>query len=294
MSDRDPTNPNLSAILGAIETAVTPATFAWLREGVEQLARGLRDPDDRLDQLATRSAGALRRLGGESLRDAALPLATSCGTIDAGRWSRGDAGRACLLLAATDHGAPGWDALVRAYFRRGDEVERAAAVRALCLLPEPCALRNLALEAGRINSMRLYAALALDNPYPAACYDEHAFNQVVLKCLFNGLPIERISGLLRRANPELSRMCEDYVAERVAAGRGVPSDVWLALEPHATARGLALTLEYLEHPEPSHRLYAVRALARRRVDARITAALAERLDHEDNDIVRRALAAACD
>ena len=52
---------------------------------------------------------------------------------------------------------------------------------------------------------------------------------MVLKALFIGVRVERIVGLTRRLNPELSRMARDYAAERLAAGRTVPADLVLAL-----------------------------------------------------------------
>ena len=43
--------------------------------------------------------------------------------------------------------------------------------------------------------------------------DLAAFNQLVLKAMFTGVALERIVGLSRRVNPELSRMARDYAAE---------------------------------------------------------------------------------
>jgi len=46
--------------------------------------------------------------------------------------------------------------------------------------------------------------------------------------------LERIVGLDRRANPELTRMAADYAAERRAARRPVPADIGLAMTGTAT------------------------------------------------------------
>lgn len=275
--------------MSALEAVVTPSAMAWLQDGIGRLAAD----QDRAGILATFSAGALRRLGREPLGPAG-PLPTHCGPLTLDPWRRGDAGRACLLLAATGAAAPGWEQRVQGLFRHGDEEERVAVVRALCLLPAPCDLRGIALEAGRANSLALYAALALDNPYPSACYEDHMFNQVVLKCLFNGLALERIVGLTRRANPELTRMCEDYVGERVAAGRPVPVDIWLALEPQAGPTGIELILSYLDHEDPRHRRYAALALSRRRAEPAIATALSARRAHETDPAVRDVLLAPAD
>ena len=284
--------PNLDALLAGLESACPPEGLAWLRQGLE----AVRASPQPLEALSGRFPSALRHLGREPL-GGALALTTPCGPLNPAPWPRGDAGRACLLLTALAPRPGETQALVTTLFRQGDEGERAALVRALCLLPDPCTLRPLALEAGRINSLHLYAALALDNPYPSTCYADHDFNQLVLKCLFNGLPVGRIRGLGGRANPELSRMCEDYLDERQAAGRTVPEDIWLALEPCASPRGLTLVLDHLGHPEPGHRYHAAVALGlalaagRRHDDPSVAAALTRRREIENDPQVRRALAA---
>jgi hypothetical protein len=149
------------------------------------------------------------------------------------------------------------------------------------------------MESGRANSLALYAALALDNPYPSACYDDSAFNQLVLKSLFNDLPLARIIGLAERSNSELSQMCEEYRDERVAAGRCVPRDIWLALAPHASDRGLALALEALDDGDPEHRYNAIVALSRRCDEQRVGRALSDRLARETDSKLCRLLRAAC-
>ncbi len=166
--------------------------------------------------------------------------------------------------------------MIRDLFRDGDEGERVSLVRALCLTPEPSRLLQTALEAGRATSLRLYGALALDNPYPACCYPDHDFNGLVLKCLFTGLPVGRISGLAQRTNATLARMCEDYHDERVLANRAVPADIWLALVPYASRRGLDLALGALGADDPTHRYHAALALGARRAEPVIGAALAAR------------------
>jgi hypothetical protein len=47
----------------------------------------------------------------------------------------------------------------------------------------------------------------------------------VLKALSLGLQLKRVDGLDERLGPELTRMAEDYTAERRAAGRPIPKDL---------------------------------------------------------------------
>jgi hypothetical protein len=148
--------------------------------------------------------------------------------------------------------------LIKAAFRNGDEIERANIVSALVLFPDAGDLKSIALEAGRINSLVLYMALTVNNPYPAAFYAEHEFNQLVMKALFQGINIEFVYGLAQRTNPELSRMCEDYIDERMDAKRTVPADIWLATQPFISPRGRQ-QMAQLEKQDPRHKEFSDKA-----------------------------------
>ncbi|HJR70544.1 MAG TPA: EboA domain-containing protein [Gammaproteobacteria bacterium] len=203
-------------------------------------------------------------------------------------WQTCDVGRALLLLAGSTRLPPA--ELAAKLYRAGDESERAAIVRSLSLLPEGATLKPVALDAGRVNSVTLFGALALDNPYPAAHYSEHEFNQLVLKTLFMGLPLGAVVGLERRANAELARMCGDFYDERTAAGRNAPVDIWLALVPFAPADRLELAKQHLVHADPAHRFHAALALGRRGArHPELRALLGERVKHETDARVLTAL-----
>src|SRR5262249_7245617 len=76
----------------------------------------------------------------------------------------------------------------------------------------------------------VFEAVACFNPYPADWFDEVAFNLMVVKCVFSGVPIGAIVGLDARRNDNLVRMLRDPVCERHAAGRPVPDAAhrWIA------------------------------------------------------------------
>ena len=59
---------------------------------------------------------------------------------------------------------------------------------------------------------------------------------MVLKSLFTGVRLERIVGLDRRLNSDLSRMALDYARERTLAHREVPPDIDRAIRPADRAR----------------------------------------------------------
>jgi hypothetical protein len=143
-------------------------------------------------------------------------------------WSLADFARAALLLAACA-AAPESEhvGIATEVFRKGDNAERVALLRALPLLPRPERFVPLAVEACRTHVLDVFAAIACDNPFPAAWFPELHFNQLVIKSLFMELPLERVLDWRGRCNRELVRIAGDYEAERRAAGRVVPADIAL-------------------------------------------------------------------
>ncbi|MGW5664707.1 EboA domain-containing protein [Streptomyces sp. NPDC003758] len=153
-----------------------------------------------------------------------------CGTAHA------DAARVLILHAAR----PDADGLTRVY-HQGTADERRAVLHALPhLLPGPEGL-PLVEDALRTNDTRLLAAAV--GPYAARHLSPHLWRQAVLKCLFTGVGVDSVADLPGRArgDTELARMLGDYAAERTAAGRPVPDDLYRVLAltepapaPHST------------------------------------------------------------
>jgi hypothetical protein len=175
-------------------------------------------------------AGAARRFPGSvaELPSAAQTRLAKLAVPAPEVWSLSDLARAGLLLKALD-ASPEQDhvALATEIFRRGDSAERVALLRSLPLLPAPERFSELAIEACRTHVLDVFAAIACDNPYPAAHFPELNFNQLVIKLLFMELSLARVVGWRARANPELRRIAGDYAAERRAAYRSVPDDIAL-------------------------------------------------------------------
>lgn len=283
------TNDTFAQLSKVIEHTAPEVGCQWLQQSIQ----ALQNSADPAQDASMFSAMARRQLGSE-------PLPPGSGAVSVGRyplpldgWILGDLGRVVLLLSVAANREDGGARFITAVFRMGDEQERAAIVRGLMLLPDPPALKSLALEVGRTNSVLLYRALANGNPYPASYFTEREFNQVVLKSLFIGVPVDLIVGLRERANAELSRMCEDYVEERLNAFRSVPPDIWLAVGPFASKRGKRQLLTYLDDEAPLHRYYAARGLASHaRDNAVVRAAISKRATIESDAKVSEALQAA--
>lgn len=92
-----------------------------------------------------------------------------------------------------------------------------------------------ATDAVRSNMGIVFDAIALNNPYPAVNFTEQAWNQMVLKTIFNDKPLHFIHGLTERANEKLAVTLSDFAHERWAAGRQVAPQVWRLVIPFMQA-----------------------------------------------------------
>lgn len=158
------------------------------------------------------------------------------GPLAAG-WTVADAARARLLAALPLRGAALAEEIT-ALHRYGDSAEQRAVLRSLALLEDSDAsFADLGLPLVRAalwgNDTDLIEASL--GPYAARHLDEDAYRHAVLKCVFCGIPLDRVVGLTERADRELARMLADFAHERVAAGRDVPSDIWPIVRAHPGA-----------------------------------------------------------
>lgn len=206
------------------------AAAQWLQTTIEGLSEGLAEGTTTPLRLAL--ARSRRKLGDTPLgldedecERHGLPR-----LLVAESWTWLDLGRAALLLAALEH-MPRTEhvGLVELLLRTGELGEQASLLRALPLVPASERFVPIAVEACRTNATTVFAAIAIDNPLPAASFSTPSFNQMVLKAVFIGVPVRGIVGLERRASPELRRMALDYASEREAAGRSVPADIELII-----------------------------------------------------------------
>ena len=115
---------------------------------------------------------------------------------------------------------------IRTLFDTAEMNELVALYSALPLLRYPETWLATASDAVRSNIGLVLDAIALQNPYPAMYFSEGAWNQLVMKSIFNDKPVHLIYGLEKRANAELARILSDFAHERWAAGRRVAPGVW--------------------------------------------------------------------
>lgn len=192
-----------------------------------------------------------------------LPLANE--TWQTSHWSAVETVQILIVLAAlTANGrSPGMcnSAIIEIAYRFGDDREKASIMKGLPWLDSAGKLVQLAVDAGRTNSEKLFSAIALQNPYPALHYSESQFNRLVMKSLYTGLNIEHVPGLRELKNSELMRMCGEYAMERYVAGRSIPPSLWLTLDCEALPEEiLALFLDAMAAEDSKQRYFTARSL----------------------------------
>ncbi|MFF1646602.1 EboA domain-containing protein [Streptomyces sp. NPDC058240] len=204
-----PTNPPLLT-RKELDAQFGGAARAWLDEALAEAEHSATHQD------AEQSGGPYAAPSWE-LRYAAA--GRHCGLEHA------DSVRALLLVEAR----AALPALTRLY-EQGTAAERRAVLLTLHRLDLGPTALPVVEDALRTNDTRLIAAAV--GPYAATHLDPHSWRHAILKCLFTGVPVDAVDGLAGRArgDAELARMLGDFAAERVAAGRSVPTDLTRVLE----------------------------------------------------------------
>ncbi|MEO1328029.1 MAG: EboA domain-containing protein [Pseudomonadota bacterium] len=219
----------LSLLRDWIADCAAPDAFAWF-EG--RLALAAADSSER--DLHITLGLIPRRLGKTDLAldaaalDAAAAARPGWRPVD---WSLDGAARLLTLLTLPAAEPGRFAERFKTLRITADAAELIALFRGLPLYPEPDALAWEAGEALRSNLKPVFEAVAHRNPYPKERFDEHRWNQMVLKALFIGAALHPIDGLDARANPELARIMRDFAHERWAAGRPAPYEIWRIVGP---------------------------------------------------------------
>ena len=133
-------------------------------------------------------------------------------------------------------------------FETAEMQEAVTLTRALPFLPNSSTYLLRATDAVRSNMGPVFDAIAFENTYPKDYFNESAWNQLVLKCIFNDKAIHQIIGLDERANQDLANTLSDFAHERWSANRRVPSQVW-RLIPRFMNETLYADVEKLVHSE---------------------------------------------
>lgn len=207
-----------------LKRAISPVASQWLDVEIGRQRDAL---DERRLGMAIGLAG--RRVGRETLSLSAADLAAAQSLHKGWRpdtWSTDEAARVALVLATwRGDNEERFATVIDRLCATGELTEHVACLKGFPVFPAPGRLLTRARAAVRSSTQAVFEALACHNPYPADNFDQAAFNQMVVKCVFSGVPIETVVGLDGRRNDDLVGMMRDLVSERHAAGRPVPDAV---------------------------------------------------------------------
>lgn len=140
-------------------------------------------------------------------------------------WTADQLARTFILLHLPAEDEEKYVNLLNTLFETAEMNELAILCSSLSLFNYPGRWLSHAKDAVRSNMGVVFDAIAFNNPYAAEHFDEESWNQMVLKSIFNGKSIRKITGLKARANTELARMVSDLAHERWAAGRSLSAEV---------------------------------------------------------------------
>lgn len=220
--------------------------FTWLQGKSQALFRGMGDAE-----LFLTFSQAIRHSGKGPLAATPEERATADALVagwDLRDWTLDITARAWLMASLPD--APETPGRLLKIHQTADLGEHLALVKALFLAPRCPEVMHIAREGLRSNMKSVFVGITAHNPYPALYFDENAFNQMVVKCLFVDVPLRDIHGLDKRANATLRQILVDLALERWAADRPVSPEMWRCVGPFADAAGLAAMERALRHGSP--------------------------------------------
>lgn len=223
------TNKIIALLNSWLETRAPAEGLAWLQRKQQEITQKAVERN-----LFTAFSSVSRYLGKQKLElsteelQAANELITGFHPF---KWSLDQVGRTLLILSFPHEDEDKYVATLDKIFAAADVGESIALYQSLSLLPHPEKFKLRAAEGIRSNMTSVFNAVALYNPYPARYLDDLAWNQMILKALFVGSPLQPIYGLERRNNEQLSQMLIDYARERLAAKRTVNPELWQLVMP---------------------------------------------------------------
>ncbi|HLU94809.1 MAG TPA: EboA domain-containing protein [Membranihabitans sp.] len=151
--------------------------------------------------------------------------------IDLNQWTRDQLARTVILLSLDNGNQTEFQETIELLFDTADNREAQAIYASIPFFNYAYSWKHRATEAIRSNVGLIFEAMAFNNSYPAMYFDDAAWNQLVLKTIFNNKSIWNILGLEQRRNQGLADTISDFAHERWAADRTLPSEVWFLVAP---------------------------------------------------------------
>ena len=277
----------LSWLRTSLDARLEERAQQWLAKTADRIASGLGDHAfcGALSQ-ASRFAPSAPLAPDEAERAAAENILAGWNPE---RWTQRDAARVALILSRSDLADESGAAAIEEAFRFADVGELCAGYRALALLPAPERFVWRAGEGARSNMRVVFEAICCDTPYGVRFFDDIAWRQAVIKCLFVEAPLWRFHGLDERLDTEVARMALDLADERHAAGRGIYPELFLCLKDVAGARGTAWCERAFADGDSDVRCAAALAFARAGNPERLRSALVDEGDEQVRSTIEKAL-----
>jgi len=176
-------------------------------------------------------------------------------------WTLDQASRTLLILSMPHVSPEDFVRILNKVFSNADLNESTTLYAALPLLPYPESHVKRAAEGVRTTMTQVFDAIALHNPYPHDYLPEAAWNQLVIKSVFNVRPLHQIYGLDARRNENLANMLVDYAHERWAAGRTLTPELWRLVGPFIKLNNIPDLEKLFNSPEEIQRQAAALAIS---------------------------------
>jgi hypothetical protein len=224
--------PDPATVIGLLHAGLArtlrPEAMAWLDV---ELDRQQNIVDERRLAVALGLAG--RKVGRADLSLSDIERAAAQDLRRGWRpelWGADETARVALVLASYRGDDKAFAARIDRLCAAAEVTELVACLKGFAVFPAPAALEARARDGVRASMRPPFEAIACHNPYPFDYFNEAAWNQMVVKCVFTGASIETIVGLCERRNLDVIRMLRDLVAERTAASRPLPDEVHRYIE----------------------------------------------------------------
>ncbi len=203
---------NINLIYNLIKQNVDKKQLNWVDEKANNLS-----------SIQISFVGAPRFVGKQKLKAELLSISESAFQ----NWTIDRLVRIYLLLVLENNIASEvFSNQMEILFETAEINESVALFSALPYFQKPELFIQKATDAVRSNIGDVFDSIAFENAFPSEYFTELAWNQLVLKCIFNDKPIHRIIGLEKRVNQNLANTLSDFAHERWAAGRSVPAQAW--------------------------------------------------------------------
>lgn len=146
--------------------------------------------------------------------------------LNTSNWTLVRASRVWILLTLSSTYPNNFNKNLETLFDTAEMNEFVALYSVIAFVPSPQNWLFRATDAVRSNMGVVFDSIAMRNPYPSKYFGEEAWNQLVLKTIFNDKPLHLIVGLKSRENASLAATISDFAHERWAAGRTLAPEIW--------------------------------------------------------------------